>query len=86
MAVIPMPARTPRLQGLRPEDRIEHEPLARRLGVTGLLAGTAIVAGCVTGLFLYDASRPFAAGATLAPTTPLIITVEPIAAGDPQAR
>lgn len=86
MAVIPMTVRTARPMRLRPEDRIEREPLARRIGLTGFLAGTAIVAGCVTGLFLYDANRPFATGAAMAPVVPLAITVEPVSAGDPYAR
>lgn len=86
MAVIPMPARPYRLKGLRPEDRIEREPLARRFGLTGVLAGTAIVAGCVAGLFMYDAGRPFATGAISAPTAPLVIAVEPVSASDAQPR
>ena len=86
MAVIPMPVRPPRLQGIRSGDRIERGASGRRHGLAGLFVGTAIVAGCVTGLFLYDAGRPFATGAALAPPAPLEITVEPMSAADAQPR
>ena len=87
MAVIPISNRQARLKPFRPQDRIEREPISAQLGLTGILAGTAIVAGSVVGLLLYDSGRPFATGALpQAAPPPLVISVEPMPADDPQPR
>lgn len=87
MAVIPMPLKAPRLRELRPQDRVERDRSSPtpRSGFTGLLVGTAIVAGSVVGLFMYDSIRPIASGA-IPPPLPLIIAVEPATTGDAQPR
>lgn len=88
MAVVPMPRSTGRIAhfAVRREDRMTALPGRGTAGtsVASVLLGTAIVAGSVLGLFLYDATRPFASGAATPP--PLVIPVDPLPGGGSQPR
>lgn len=88
MAIIPITRRHGRAIAIamRPEDRFDHPAIApERSSVTAWLIGTAVVAGSVAGLLLYEGGRPIASGA-IPPPLPLMITVEPMTAGDAQPR
>ena len=77
MAVIPLRLGNPPPIRLRKGDRFDL-PEIRDGGYVrfgSLLCGLTIVGASVAGLFLYDASRPFASGAL--PPAPLVIFVDP---------